>query len=240
MRTRWPSSSIPADRATAQGRDAHASQRVSACLVGDRRGTNLSATMADNVMQIGVAAHHSVVSRQRVGHGAHHHGGRRHARHDSPLQPGGSVSPDRARASQEPAPWCPPWSTRWCILPRGQVRLEQPATRSSIGGAASSPTLVKEAEEKLGCTCISGYGLTETCPTLANSPMKSGMSWEGEQRYVGQAMTGFAIPGVELRVVDARRKGGAARRRGHGRNRSARRRRHGGLLAPAGSHRRQR
>lgn len=70
-----------------------------------------------------------------------------------------------------------------------------------IGGAASSPTLVKEVEEKLGCTCISGYGLTETCPTLAKSPMKSGLPWVGEQRYAGQAMTGFAIPGVELRVL---------------------------------------
>jgi fatty-acyl-CoA synthase len=70
-----------------------------------------------------------------------------------------------------------------------------------IGGAASSPTLVKEAQEKLGCACISGYGLTETCPTLAKSPMKSGMSWDGEQRFTGQAMTGFAIPGVELRVL---------------------------------------
>ena len=70
-----------------------------------------------------------------------------------------------------------------------------------IGGAASSPTLVKEAEEKLGGICISGYGLTETCPTLAKSAMKSGVPWEGEQRYAGQAMTGFAIPGVELRVL---------------------------------------
>ena len=70
-----------------------------------------------------------------------------------------------------------------------------------IGGAASSHTLVKEVEEKLGCTCISGYGLTETCPTLAKSPMKSDLPLEGEQRYTRQAMTGFAIPGVELRVV---------------------------------------
>jgi len=29
------------------------------------------------------------------------------------------------------------------------------------------------------------------------------MRWEGDQRYAGQAMTGFAAPGVELRVVDA-------------------------------------
>ena len=70
-----------------------------------------------------------------------------------------------------------------------------------IGGAASSPTLVKEAEEKLGCTCISGYGLTETCPTLAKSQMKTDLPVEGEQRYARQAMTGFAIPGVELRVL---------------------------------------
>lgn len=72
----------------------------------------------------------------------------------------------------------------------------------TIGGAASSPTLVKQVEEKLGCTCISGYGLTETSPAIAFSPTKPGVSWPGEQRYVGQAMTGFAIPGVELRVVD--------------------------------------
>ena len=72
----------------------------------------------------------------------------------------------------------------------------------TIGGAASSPTLVKEAEQKLGCSCISGYGLTETCPTLAKSAAKSEVLWTGEQRYAGQAMTGFAIPGVELRVLD--------------------------------------
>ena len=70
-----------------------------------------------------------------------------------------------------------------------------------IGGAASSPSLVKQAEEKLGCTCISGYGLTETCPTLAKSPMKSTIAGEGEDRYARQAMTGYAIPSVELRVL---------------------------------------
>ena len=71
-----------------------------------------------------------------------------------------------------------------------------------IGGAASSPTLVRGVVEKLGCACISGYGLTETCPTLTKSPTKPGILWEGEQRFTGQAMTGFAIPGVELRVLD--------------------------------------
>lgn len=69
-----------------------------------------------------------------------------------------------------------------------------------IGGAASSPALVKEVENKLGCICISGYGLTETCPTLSKSPLKADVPLDG-QRYLRQAMTGFAIPGVELRVV---------------------------------------
>ncbi len=75
--------------------------------------------------------------------------------------------------------------------------------RIVIGGAASSPTLIREVEEKLGCECFSGYGLTETSPSLSISPMKSGLDWDGEQRYVGQSMTGYAFPGVEIRVVDA-------------------------------------
>ena len=75
--------------------------------------------------------------------------------------------------------------------------------RIVIGGAAASPTLIREVEEKLGCECYSGYGLTETSPALSLSPMKAELGWEGEERYVGQAMSGYAIPGVELRVVDA-------------------------------------
>jgi len=74
--------------------------------------------------------------------------------------------------------------------------------RITLGGAASSPTLVREVEEKLHCTCFSGYGLTETAPVLSISPMKPGMNWEGEQKFFGQAMTGYAIPGADLRVVD--------------------------------------
>src|SRR5271168_2455285 len=73
----------------------------------------------------------------------------------------------------------------------------------NIGGAASSPTLVREVEEKLGASCRSGYGLTETSPTLSVSRMKPGLNWEGEQKFAGQAMTGFAMAGVELRVVDS-------------------------------------
>jgi len=75
--------------------------------------------------------------------------------------------------------------------------------RVVIGGAACSPTLVREVEEKLKCTCISGYGLTETSPMLSTSHMKQGLTWEGEDRYKGLAMAGYAAPAMEVRVVDA-------------------------------------
>jgi fatty-acyl-CoA synthase len=74
--------------------------------------------------------------------------------------------------------------------------------RMSIGGAASSPTLVREVEEKLGCACYSGYGLTETAPVLTTARMKAGLNWQGQTRYEKLASTGHAIPGVEIRVVD--------------------------------------
>jgi acyl-CoA synthetase (AMP-forming)/AMP-acid ligase II len=75
--------------------------------------------------------------------------------------------------------------------------------RINIGGAMSSPTLVREVEEKLGCTCFSGYGLTETSPVLSISLQKAGLEWKGQERFARQAMTGYAVPGAELRVVDA-------------------------------------
>jgi fatty-acyl-CoA synthase len=75
--------------------------------------------------------------------------------------------------------------------------------RISLGGAAASPTLVREMEEKFGCDCYCGYGLTETSPTLTMSRIKRGVECTGEERYVIHAGTGYAVPGVEIRVVDA-------------------------------------
>jgi fatty-acyl-CoA synthase len=72
----------------------------------------------------------------------------------------------------------------------------------SIGGAASSPTLIRQMEQVFGCECFAGYGLTETAPVLSTAKMKPGVQLEDERRYVAQAMTGYAIPGVELRVLD--------------------------------------
>ncbi len=73
--------------------------------------------------------------------------------------------------------------------------------RIVIGGAASSPTLIREVEQAFGCTCFSGYGLTETSPVLSISPMKPELALDVENRYVRQAMTGYAMPGVEMHIV---------------------------------------
>ena len=97
----------------------------------------------------------------------------------------------------------PPMATALVNCPERAKYDLRSLRRINIGGAASSPTLVKEVEEKLGCSCFSGYGLTETAPVLSVSLMKAGYSWEGEERFHRQAMTGYAMPGVELRVVDS-------------------------------------
>jgi len=75
---------------------------------------------------------------------------------------------------------------------------------SVIGGAASSPTLIRDVETPLGFKCYSGYGLTECSPSLSTAELKPDMQCAPEERYVLQAMTGYAFPGCELRVVDAR------------------------------------
>jgi acyl-CoA synthetase (AMP-forming)/AMP-acid ligase II len=73
---------------------------------------------------------------------------------------------------------------------------------SVIGGAASSPTLIREVETTLGFKCYSGYGLTECSPSLSTAELKPDMQCTPEERYLVQSMTGYAFPGCELRVVD--------------------------------------
>jgi|SRR6185312_9038605 len=74
--------------------------------------------------------------------------------------------------------------------------------RITLGGAAASPTLVRQVEERIGCICFSGYGLTETCPVLTTAQVKAGVAWEGDERFEAQASTGYPLPGVEIRIVD--------------------------------------
>jgi fatty-acyl-CoA synthase len=73
----------------------------------------------------------------------------------------------------------------------------------AIGGAASSPELVERLEAALGCEVHSGYGLTETSPVLTTSRVKGTFAYADEaDRRKRQAMAGWPLAGVEVRVVD--------------------------------------
>lgn len=74
-----------------------------------------------------------------------------------------------------------------------------------IGGAPAAPSLVAGIETKLGARAISGYGMSETSPimTLANGRAHLDELDTVEQRRERQATTGWAVPGVGIRVVDA-------------------------------------
>ena len=72
----------------------------------------------------------------------------------------------------------------------------------AIGGAASSPALIRDIETMLGFHCHSGYGLTESAPVLATAELKPGVECTTEERHAVHSMTGYAYPGCELRVVD--------------------------------------
>ncbi len=75
--------------------------------------------------------------------------------------------------------------------------------RVMIGGAAASPELVDRIEKAFpGCECFAGYGLTETSPVLTSSRSK-GLQYASEaDRLRRQAMAGWPVPGVRIRVVD--------------------------------------
>ncbi len=73
-----------------------------------------------------------------------------------------------------------------------------------IGGSPASIDLVRALELELGVQAIVGYGLTETSPiiTLAQPRRVVTELEPPERRQERQAMTGWAIPGVRIRVVD--------------------------------------
>jgi fatty-acyl-CoA synthase len=72
-----------------------------------------------------------------------------------------------------------------------------------IGGAPLSPTLLKAIEEKLKCQAFAGYGLTETSPVLSLARPKAHLRHDSpEQNLDRRSQTGYAIVGVEIRVVD--------------------------------------
>ena len=73
-----------------------------------------------------------------------------------------------------------------------------------IGGAASSPELVERLEKLFHCKITAGYGLTETAPVATVARDKSTVTYADDlDRYRHEAMAGWALPGCEVRVVDA-------------------------------------
>ncbi|MDQ6664606.1 MAG: long-chain-fatty-acid--CoA ligase [Acidobacteriota bacterium] len=73
-----------------------------------------------------------------------------------------------------------------------------------MGGAASSPELIDRLEKAFRCDVMAGYGLTETSPVATSARKKCTVSYRDESdRLRRLAMAGWAIPGIEIRVVDA-------------------------------------
>ncbi|MGH2363020.1 MAG: AMP-binding protein, partial [bacterium] len=71
------------------------------------------------------------------------------------------------------------------------------------GGAPASPVLIKAMDEKLGCEARVGYGLTETSPVLTTARPKMHLSGDSVERHrERRSQTGYAILGVDVRVVD--------------------------------------
>src|SRR5438552_790612 len=72
-----------------------------------------------------------------------------------------------------------------------------------VGGAAASPELIERLEKAFHCECLAGYGLTETAPVATSARKKGTVTYKDEpDRYRHQAMAGWPIPGIEIRVVD--------------------------------------
>ena len=72
-----------------------------------------------------------------------------------------------------------------------------------VGGAAASPELIGRLEQAFHCAAFGGYGLTETCPVATSARRKGTVEYAGDaDRLNRQAMAGWPIPGVEIRVVD--------------------------------------
>ena len=72
-----------------------------------------------------------------------------------------------------------------------------------LGGAASSPELVARLETVFPGTVMAGYGLTETSPVATSARDKSTVTFsDNDDRLRHRAMSGWPMPGCELRVVD--------------------------------------
>lgn len=73
----------------------------------------------------------------------------------------------------------------------------------NIGGAASSPELVERVEGAFPrCECMGGYGLTETSPVIAMVQPLDAAGMPARERHERLSVTGRAVVGASIRVVD--------------------------------------
>ncbi|MDI3317149.1 MAG: long-chain-fatty-acid--CoA ligase [Bacillota bacterium] len=71
-----------------------------------------------------------------------------------------------------------------------------------LGGAPVAYELVRRARQELGCLVRVGYGLTETCPIVSVSVIKSTLADRPQEELDRRlAMTGLPLLGNEVRVV---------------------------------------
>jgi fatty-acyl-CoA synthase len=72
-----------------------------------------------------------------------------------------------------------------------------------VGGAPANTALIEEIEKKIpSCTGKSGYGLTETSPVLTIAHIKEHLAGDsGKENLRRKATAGYALAGVEIRVV---------------------------------------
>jgi fatty-acyl-CoA synthase len=74
----------------------------------------------------------------------------------------------------------------------------------NIGGASSSPELVERVERAFpGCECMGGYGLTETSPVITMVQPLDAIGLSNQERHERLALTGRAVVGATIRVVDS-------------------------------------
>lgn len=70
-----------------------------------------------------------------------------------------------------------------------------------LGGAPCPYALIQEARETLGCTCMVGYGLSETAPIVSVAVIKSTLKDRPQEEiYRRQAMTGIPAIGIEVDI----------------------------------------
>jgi acyl-CoA synthetase (AMP-forming)/AMP-acid ligase II len=72
-----------------------------------------------------------------------------------------------------------------------------------VGGAAMPRSLIAAYERDLGITVMHAWGMTETSPLGTVSRLqRHHAALDEEQRFDLKATQGYAIPGVEMRIVD--------------------------------------